>query len=105
MAKGAAWSIKELRQALRLKRQGVTCADIASVLGRTTEAIETKLKCFGKTRVGVPIARSGKRPVSAAEEQIERNFACHRDLTGAICGDPPVGFSALDREFSKARGP
>jgi hypothetical protein len=104
MAKGAAWSMKELRQALRLKRQGVTCADIAPVLGRTAEAIEAKLKCFGKSSVRVPIARSGERPASAAEEQIRRNAACHRDLTGAICGDPPVGFSALDREFGKARG-
>jgi hypothetical protein len=98
MAKGASWSMKEIQQALRMKRQGVTCANIASVLGRTVAAIEAKLKGYGKTAVNVSIARSGERPVSAAEGQIKRNVACHRDLTGAICGDPPLGYSALDRK-------
>jgi hypothetical protein len=29
MAKGVSWSMKERRQAVRMKRQGATCADIA----------------------------------------------------------------------------
>jgi hypothetical protein len=96
MAKGGSWSMKELQQALRMKRQGVPYADIASTLGRKVEAIEAKLKGYGKIPAIVPIARSGEKPASAAEGQTRRNVACHRDLTGAICGDPPLGYSALD---------
>jgi hypothetical protein len=98
MAKSASWSMKELRQALRLKRKGVTSANIALVLGKTVPAIEAKLKCYGKGAVTVPSVGCGETPVNAAQGQIRRNAACARDLTGAICGDPPIGYSALDRK-------
>jgi len=98
MAKGVSWSMKELQQALRMKRQGATCADMAVALGRSATAVEAKLKYWGKTRVNVPTIHLIKQPTSAIEEQIGRNAAHHRDLTGAICGDPPVGYSALDRK-------
>jgi hypothetical protein len=97
MAKGVSWSIKELQQAVRMKRQGATCADIAVALGRSAAAVEAKFKYWGKRRVNVPIAHLIERPTSTIEEQIKRNAARHRDLTGAICGDPPIGYSALDR--------
>jgi hypothetical protein len=100
MAKGVSWSMKELQQALRMKRQGATCADIAVALGRNATAVEAKFKCWGKTRVNVPIAHKIEGPKNAVEEQIKRNGAYHRDLTGAICGDPPIGYSALDRQRS-----
>jgi hypothetical protein len=98
MAKCMSWSMKEFQQALRMKRQGATCADIAVVLGRSTVAVEAKLKYCGKARVNVSIARLIEGPTSAIEEQVKRNAAHHRDLTGAICGDPPLGYSALDRK-------
>ena len=98
MAKGVSWSMKELQQALRMKRQGATCADMAVALGRSAAAVEAKFKYWGKTRVNVPTTHLIKRSTSAIEEQIERNAAHHRDLTAAICGDPPIGYSALDRK-------
>jgi hypothetical protein len=96
MSKDASWSMKELRAALRLKRKGATCADIAPVLGKTAAAIEAKLKRYGKAPM-LPVVRTRESAVGAAEAQTRRT-ACPRDLTGAICGDPPVGFSALDRK-------
>jgi hypothetical protein len=98
MAKGVSWSMKELQQALRMKRQGASCADIAVALGRSAAAVETKFEYRGKTRVNVPIAPLIEGPTSVVEEQIKRNAAHHRDVTGAICGDPPIGYSALDRK-------
>jgi hypothetical protein len=98
MSKCMSWSMKEFRQALRMKRQGATCADIALVLGRSAVAVEAKLNYRGKAHANVTIARPNEGPASAIEEQVKRNAAHHRDLTGAICGDPPVGYSALDRK-------
>jgi hypothetical protein len=98
MAKGVSWSMKELQQALRMKRQGAICADIAVALGKSSAAVEAKLKYLGKRRVNAPIAHLIERPTSAIEEQIKPNASRHHDLTGAICGDPPVGHSALDRK-------
>jgi hypothetical protein len=98
MAKGVSWSMKELRQALRMKRQGATCADIAVALGRNAAAIEAKFQYWGKERVNIPVTHLIEGSTSPIEEQIKRNAAHYRDLTGAICGDPPIGYSALDRK-------
>jgi hypothetical protein len=43
MDKNASWSMKEFQQALRMKRRGVACADIALALGRRTASVEAKL--------------------------------------------------------------
>jgi len=84
------WSMKEFQQALRMKRRGATCAEIAAALGRCTAAVEAKFKYCGRS----PMTRSLEEPTSAIEEQSKRNAAHHRDLTGAICGDPPAGYLA-----------
>lgn len=96
------WSMKEFQQALRMKRRGATCADIGAALGRSAAAVEAKLKYCGKTPVTIPMTQSPEEPTSAVEEQIKRIAAHHRDLTGAICGDPPPGFLAAHRNGSAA---
>jgi len=60
MAKGVSWSMKELQQALRMKRKGATCAEIAVALGRSTAAVEAKFKSFRRPRADVPITPSRK---------------------------------------------
>jgi hypothetical protein len=89
----ASWSMKEFQQALRMKRRGATCAHIAAALGRSTTAVEAKLKYCGKKPVKLPMTRSLEVPTSYIEEQFKRNSAHHRDLTGVICGDPPPAYS------------
>jgi hypothetical protein len=37
-------------------------------------------------------------PHAVAMERAQRQEAGHRDLAGAVFGDPPQGFSALDRK-------
>jgi hypothetical protein len=97
MAKSASWSMKEFQQALRMKRQGVSCADIATALGRNRAAVEAKLNCCKKASAKVPIAHLTQGQIAPLEGQIKPNTARHRNLTATICGDPPIGHSALDR--------
>jgi hypothetical protein len=103
MPKTASWSMKELQQAIRMKRQGMTCAGIAAALGRSVAAVEAKLKGCGITPVKVSLPRLIEAATTRANaEPITRNGASHRDLTGAICGDPAIGYSALDRKVGAA---
>lgn len=61
MAKGTSWSMKELQQAVRMKRRGVTCAEIAIALGRPMDAVEAKL-AFCKQK------RASRRPAKMDAE-------------------------------------
>jgi hypothetical protein len=98
MPKTASWSMKEFQQAIRMKRQGMTCASIAAALGRSVAAVEAKLKGCGLTPVKVSLPRLiAAAATPAIAKPITRYGASHRDLTGAICGDPAIGYSALDR--------
>jgi hypothetical protein len=94
------WSMREFQQSLRMKRRGATCADIGAALGGSLAAVEAKFKYCGRIPVTISMTRSLKEPTSAIEEQIRRNPAHHRDLTGVICGDPPTGFSAAYKNGS-----
>ncbi len=76
--------------------------DIAAKLGRKFWSVEARLRLQGSS-FGVPEAiaraRSSERAPSklfierAARDAARRN----QDITGALFGDPPPGFSALDR--------
>ena len=94
------WSMKEFQQALRMKRRGATPADIGAALGKRTAAVEAKFRHCGRIPATIPMTRSLEEPTSAIEEQIKRNAAHHRDLTGVICGDPPAGYLAAHRNGS-----
>lgn len=68
--------------------------------------------CFRRVTDAPEHARSSRsmriedRELAAAmTERLRRVIAeDQRDLTGAICGDPPVGYSALDRRVGEGRG-
>lgn len=94
--------------------------DIAAALGKTGKAVEQKLARLLMSpekkarRAETERARYAKRvkdcnPYGNRQKLIfrptpemvsaqhARNSAGPRDLTGALCGDPPVGYSALER--------
>jgi hypothetical protein len=99
MAKNASWSMKELHHAIRMKRQGASCAKIAVALGKSAAAVEAKLKPGGMAPLRLPAQRLIEAAATRVmAEPIRRDGAPHRDLTGAICGDPAIGCSALDRK-------
>jgi hypothetical protein len=102
-----ALSIEECHAARRLRNDGATIAEIASELNRPEEAVRAQI------RAGLPLLPDHKpRGVSthdASGERIHvprdvlavrqaRRSAPHRDLTAELMGDPPYGFSALDRK-------
>jgi hypothetical protein len=90
--------MKDLQHAIRMKRRGASCANIAAVLGKSAGAVEAKLKHSSKATAKISAARSIETPASCPmEEQIRRSAPPCRDLTGVICGDPEIGYSALDR--------
>ncbi len=75
-------------------------AEIAVELGRTESGVKSKFKYESHERsVRAPSVPFVREPVpeSVLVEQARRLTASARDLAGAVFGDPPRGFSALDR--------
>ena len=62
MAKGASWSMKELQQAIRMKRRGIACADIAAALGRHSDAVAAKLEFCSNKRASRGSQAGAQRP-------------------------------------------
>lgn len=73
MAKGTSWSMKELQQAIRMKRRGVACAEIAVALGRPMDAVAAKLAFCNQKRV------------STYHEKMDAGFAIEAASKGAGC--------------------
>jgi transposase-like protein len=90
-------SIALLQQRLA---DGVSVTAIAKELGRERTIVRAKIDYLQNFDRGRPGAGNVKAPVispSQWEERDRRLAAPPRDLTGAMLGDPPVGFSALER--------
>jgi hypothetical protein len=100
------WTDDELVDLRRMQKSlGYTVAEMAEETGRTVGSIRARLKA-GLPSLG-PVGRPAGNPelydrprsVPAATlaERTARQLAPARDLTALILGDPPVGYSALDR--------
>lgn len=92
-----AWTVPEVNQARQWLDAGYPIAWVAKQFGRTAHAVESKLYKYmqhhgcshAQFRVGLATRLD---ELSVRKEGLDR-----RDLTGRICGDPPIGFSALDK--------
>ncbi len=74
MAKGTSWSMKELQQAIRMKRRGVACAEIAVALGRPMDAVEAKLAfCNQKRASPCREKMDAGFAISASTKEVERS--------------------------------
>lgn len=96
-----AWTGEEVERLFRLRVQlGWDWAAIACDLGRTESGVKSKFKyvLFQKT-VASPTLPGQRDPIpdSVLAEQARRVVARARDLAGSVFGDPPIGFSALDK--------
>lgn len=99
------WTPAEVERLRYLRdKEALSWSEIAADLG-----IETSAKCAAKYHDGAIRKRgeASKGPVrlqASTEMLIERELREaareRRSLTGHFCGDPPVGFSALDRRRS-----
>jgi hypothetical protein len=78
--------------------QGKVFATIAAVTRKTVGSVAGRFDAFG------PSFSAGTRggPSAQAVAELERRNAARdrRDLTSIVLGDPPPGYSALDRKRS-----
>lgn len=92
------WTTTEVENALALFEDGHGYEDIAVILGRPATAIKSKLEDLRYRNSPATAGRASAELLSARDER--RHAYDARDLTALICGDPPKGFSALDRRES-----
>jgi len=97
-----AWSTEEISKLMHLRAQlGWDWCAIAVELGRTESGVKSKYKYVLHERscAKAPSLPGGREPIpeTVLVEQARRLAAAARDLAGAVFGDPPRGFSALDR--------
>lgn len=100
--------------------EGIPLQDIADHLGTSKRTVENRLYWLrmtperraarrekineyrrslkkGDTRVTIEQVQVSARPSDEQIRQRDTRMAMpHRDLTAILCGDPPLGFSALD---------
>lgn len=119
------WTYSEITRLHRLYEAGKSRAEMAADLGMDEERIRQRLQWEAQSSV-IGVARKkrrmAQREITKNEQRSPRKFfdmvtvgpkptdhaledrkarlaAMPRDLTGAFFGDPPVGFSALERRI------
>jgi hypothetical protein len=107
MTGGKPWTPHEWMRAKRMRANGDSYAKIDCALGRRTGSTQGKFDYVSSQKQCVtdgdqlPGLHVSSDQLAAREAR--RDAAARRDLTAAICGDPPRGFSELDRR-SKRNG-
>lgn len=115
------WSSSDVETLMQMKSAGLSNEAIAERLGRTAKAVSAKLEYVAlspaqreerrqhlrerRLRKNPPqrlhensqIVEATRPNLSQISERMARYAAPHRDLAGMLFGDPPVGYSALER--------
>ena len=99
MGKMPRWTEQDLATAKRLVAADATGEQCQQALGRSRKA------CYERVRIGISVeARSHYKTPTAArvpdavrEEAKVRKAAPVRNISAFVFGDPPVGYSALER--------
>lgn len=96
-----AWTAQEIEQLKHLRDvERLSFTAIGKIMGRPSATVSSK-HCY--LRTSAPIRHDVEQrgtfviPPEVREDWKRRQMASHRDLTSAFCGDPPLGFSALER--------
>lgn len=89
------WSDEDEKLCRAMIDAGMTSEEAGLAVGRTARAVRNKMCSPKATKVH---SKSAVQPSSECLlERDRRRYASPRDLTAALMGDPPVGFSALER--------
>jgi hypothetical protein len=111
------WTEAEMQRLLSLKALGLSEEEIACAMGRTLNAINTRLKFLKLTpeqrearraryrnadrerrkQDRVPIARNPHRPTESMVMERDRRFGMDRTIGQLLLGEPLPGQSALDK--------
>lgn len=87
------WTDAEVETARRLIDQKASDDECMAALGRSRMTCYQKLD---RLRYSAAVARKQKTSTVALADA-DRRINAPRSITAWICGDPPPGFSALDR--------
>lgn len=103
----AEFSDQEIAVVRRMRNLNFHAGEIAQELPGRTSAEVRLLLAQGLPPASVPAAKAARIvnnaksavsvPLRVLTDRRMRAAAEHRDLTAALMGDPPVGYSALDR--------
>ena len=100
------WSAEELAQATVWREEGISDAEIGKRIGRTRQAVAVKLWNVGVAH-RFNILHGNNDPLTderiVAERDARREASYRRSLTQQFFGDPPIGFSALDKRRAAHR--
>lgn len=95
--KGARWTPEDIKKAHKLVEAKASDDECMAVIGRKYWSCYMKIaRDRYRHGVDVRVEASPVVPPQVIHEAVQRMTA-PRDLTGVICGDPPKGFSALER--------
>jgi hypothetical protein len=93
------WTPTEIESAMTLFEDDFSFEDIARTLGRSVEAVKLRIHTEQyKARVADGYKRSTIAPEVEAERTERQLGNDARDITATFFGDPPRGFSALDKQ-------
>ena len=101
MGERRAFSSTEIREIKQFRKQGLTYRDIGVLMDRSMRSVQhvfdKDAPALNRTTHFGPVQRM--RPArEAIEERDRRRQLEPRDLTARLMGDPPKGFSALERK-------
>lgn len=96
------WTPDEYARLFNLKRSDKSLAEIAVHLGRSVWAVRTKLTHFERVGSSLQRPQAEGQAYRASQEAMDdrdrrREARDRQTVTQAFCGDPPPGFSALER--------
>jgi hypothetical protein len=100
------WTDDELAKLKTMLNEGMSLRVASIKLGRGPQAAKKKLLEGRPNRrrvtdpSGVGYVSAMRAPEIVVERRRQYLAAPHRSLTAALMGDPPVGFSALDKRDS-----
>lgn len=89
------WEIDDLMM-MHAKRLGTH--RMAQALNRSRGAVIAQLDIQRYRQRVEEIAAERVDPAALMQREIRHAASCRQDLTGLVMGDPPPGFSALDKQ-------
>jgi hypothetical protein len=123
---GERWTEAEIRHLHSYLRRGMKCSEIAAAMGKTRKRIEARIRIENdekrsaniqrtkewhrkRREAGIPskqrvsdkpkthVTPLKKRPTTEMLEEARRRLEIPRSITSEFFGDPPKGYSALDK--------
>jgi len=92
MMKTGYYSVEELDTMADMHERGASVHEIAAALNRKVESVTSRMISSNLIR-----SHREKCPASVAKDRAARANSPHRNLTASLMGDPPKGYSALDK--------